>query len=54
VKKFGTKALIALKQLEDNENLHQFPQLIESSHSKVAQTEQTILIDDKEVIVTSE
>ena len=54
VKKFGTKALFGLKQLEDNGNLHHFAQLVEKQGSKVAQTEQTILIDDKEVIVTSE
>ena len=54
VKKFGTKALFELKQLEDNGNLHHFAQLVEKQGSKVAQTEQTILIDDKEVIVTSE
>jgi len=54
VNKFGTKALFGLKQLEDNGNLHHFPQLIESSHSKVSQAEDTILINDKEIIVTTE
>lgn len=54
VKKFGTKVLFALKQLETNGNLHQYPQLIESSHAKVSQTEETILIDNQEVIVTTE
>jgi methionyl aminopeptidase len=57
VKKFGTKVLFALKQLETNGNLHQYPQLIESSHNKVAQTENTILFDDKnpkDLIVTTE
>jgi methionyl aminopeptidase len=53
VKKFGTKALLALKQLEDNENVNQYPQLVEISKGKVAQSEDTILIDD-EVIVTTE
>ena len=53
VKKFGAKTLFALKQLEENENLHQFPQLVESSNSKVAQTEHTILIDEGKVIVTT-
>ncbi|MCL5018329.1 MAG: type II methionyl aminopeptidase [Candidatus Pacearchaeota archaeon] len=53
VKKFGTKSLFALKQLEDNGNLHQYPQLVEVSHSKVSQAENTILVDDR-VIVTSE
>ena len=53
IKKFGTKTLIALSQLEKNGNLHQFPQLIESSHSKVAQAEHTVLIENDGVIVTT-
>ncbi|MCK9595722.1 type II methionyl aminopeptidase [Candidatus Pacearchaeota archaeon] len=53
VKKFGVKSLFALKQLEENEIIHHYPQLIESSKAKVSQAENTILIDD-EVIVTSE
>lgn len=53
VKKFGIKSLFALKQLEDNGNLHQYPQLIEVSHAKVSQAENTILVDDK-IIITSE
>jgi len=52
VRKFGSKALFALNQLEQNGNLHHFPQLIESSKGIVAQSEHTILID-KEVIVTT-
>lgn len=52
VKKFGTKALFALKQLEENENLHHFEQLTEIAGAKVSQAEDTILIDDK-VIVAS-
>ncbi len=53
VKKFGTKSLFALKQLEDNGNLHQYPQLVEASHAKVSQAENTILVDGG-VIVTTE
>jgi methionyl aminopeptidase len=53
VKKFGTKALLALKQMEENDNLSQYPQLVEISKGKVAQSEDTILIDD-EFIVTSD
>ncbi len=53
VKQFGAKSLFSLKQLEDNGNLHQYPQLIEVSHSKISQAENSILIDD-EVIVTTE
>jgi methionyl aminopeptidase len=56
IKKFGTKALIALKQLEQNGNLHQYAQLVESGKGIVAQTENTILIEDdgKKIITTSE
>ena len=53
VKEFGIKSLFALRQLEDNGNLHQYPQLVEVSKAKVSQAENTILIDDK-VIVTTE
>jgi methionyl aminopeptidase len=54
VKKFGTSSLFALRQLEENGNLHQYPQLVEASHNKVSQTENTILVDSKEVKVTTE
>jgi len=54
VKKFGTRALFGLKQLEDNGNLHQFSQLVEITGSKVSQAEQTILISEDRCIVTSE
>jgi methionyl aminopeptidase len=54
VKKLGTRALFGLKQLEDNGNLHQFAQLVEVAGSKVSQAEQTILISENEVIVTTE
>lgn len=53
IKKFGAKALFGLKQLEENGNLHQFPQLVESSHSKVSQAEHTVLVEDREIIVTT-
>ncbi len=53
VKKFGAKSLFGLRQLEENGNLHHFPQLVESGKGKVSQAEHTILIDEKKV-VTSE
>jgi len=52
VKKFSTKALFGLKQLEENNNLHQFPQLIETSGKPVSQAEHTVLIGDEKVITT--
>lgn len=53
VKKFGPKALLGLRELERNGNLHNYPQLVEKSGSIVAQAENTFLVDDK-VIVTTE
>ena len=53
VKKFGTKALFGLKQLEQNNNIYQFPQLIESGNGIVAQAEHTILIGKDKKIVTT-
>ena len=53
VKKFGLKSLFSLKQLENNGNLHSYPQLIEVSGKKVSQREQDFLVTDKEVIMTT-
>ncbi|MBU0959429.1 MAG: type II methionyl aminopeptidase [Nanoarchaeota archaeon] len=53
VKKFGTKALFGLKQLEDNGNLHHFPQLVETQDAIVSQAENTFLVEDG-VMVTTE
>ena len=53
VKKFGAKALFGLNQLEENKNLHNFSQLVESSNSKVSQAEHTVLISEGEAIVTT-
>jgi methionyl aminopeptidase len=58
VKKFGVKSLFYLKQLEKNGNLYNYPELIEESHQKVSQSENTILIYEKEnkrdVFITTE
>lgn len=53
VKKFGAKSLFALKELEDNGNLHQFAQLVEAPHSKVSQAENTFLVEKEKVTVTT-
>jgi len=53
VKKFGVKALFGLRQLEENGNLHHFPQLIETGKGKVAQTENTMIVDEEGVLVTT-
>jgi len=53
IKKFGTKALFGLRQLEENGNLHQFDQLVEIPGSKVSQTEHTILVEKDSVTVVT-
>ena len=52
VKKFGTSSLFALRQLEENGNFHHYAHLVEVSHSKVSQAENTVLIDDKITVTT--
>jgi methionyl aminopeptidase len=54
IKKFGIKANFGLRQLEQNNNLHQYPQLIESSGKKVAQSENTILIQKNKKTITTD
>src|SRR3989344_761017 len=54
IKKFGTRALISLKNLETAGVVHQFDQLIEKSKSPVAQTEATIIISEGKVEVVTD
>ncbi|MBS3071259.1 type II methionyl aminopeptidase [Candidatus Pacearchaeota archaeon] len=54
VRKIGTKALIGLKQLEENGNLYHHPVLVETSKGIVAQAEHTILIEKDKTTVTTE
>ncbi|HIJ13583.1 TPA: type II methionyl aminopeptidase [Candidatus Woesearchaeota archaeon] len=53
-KKFGSRALIALKRIEESGLLHNYPQLIESSGKPVAQAEHTIAITSKDVIILTD
>ena len=53
VKKFGTKALLALRQLENQGILHHFAQLVESSGGIVSQAENTFLLDEEKTIITT-
>jgi methionyl aminopeptidase len=55
-KKFGSRGLLALKQLEQAGVLYQYPQLVEVSGGKVAQAEHTVLLlkDGKKYITTKE
>jgi len=54
VKKFGTRAIIAMQRLEEASLVHQYPQLIEKGKGKVAQAEHTIILLEDQVIVTTE
>lgn len=53
VKKFGSRALIALKRLEEANILHHYPQLVETDRKPVAQAEHTVILTDKEKIITT-
>jgi methionyl aminopeptidase len=53
VKEIGVKALIALKELERSGIIHQYPQLIEKSLKKVAQSENTFLVKKDSVKITT-
>lgn len=52
IEKFGPTARISLRQLEQNGNLHNFPQLVEVSKGIVAQAENTFLVEDKVTVTT--
>jgi len=54
VKKFGLRALISLKTLEQNKSLHHFMQLIEKSKMPVSQAEHTILVEKDKITVLTE
>ncbi len=55
-KKFSSRGLLALRQLEQAGILYQYPQLVEASGGKVAQAEHTVLLteDGKKYITTRE
>ncbi len=52
-KKFGSRGLLALRQIETAGIIYQYPQLIEKGAGIVAQAEHTVLIQDNKVIVTT-
>lgn len=55
VKKFGKVSLLAIKEMEKEGILYQYPQLVESERKKVAQAEETILLEKSgEVIITTD
>ena len=54
--KFGSRGMLALRQLEQAGVLYQYPQLVEVSGGKVAQAEHTVLLleDGKKYITTKD
>lgn len=54
VKKFGTRALLSLRMLEQEGILHQFAQLVERTKMPVSQCENTILVEKDKVIVLTD
>lgn len=54
VKKFGLRAKIALKFLEQMQILHRFPELVEKSKQPVSQAEHTLHIGKKVTVLTKE
>ncbi len=53
VKHLGAKAMIGMKQLEENGNIYSYPSLVESSRKNVAQSEHTMIVEGNNVIVTT-
>ncbi|MBU1052123.1 MAG: type II methionyl aminopeptidase [Nanoarchaeota archaeon] len=53
VKKLSTRALIALKRLEEANIIHQYLQLVEINRKPVAQAEHTLVLTKNEKIVTT-
>jgi len=52
-KKFGTRVLITLRQMEQAGILHHYAQLVEQGNGKVAQAEHTVIITKDEKIITT-
>ncbi len=51
VKRFGSRAVLALKRIEEAGLAHQYQQLIERGAGKVAQAENTIIISEKDTAI---
>lgn len=52
-KKFGSRGLLALRQIESSGILHHYAQLIEKGNGKVAQAEHTIISTKDKMIITT-
>lgn len=52
-KKFNSRGLLALRQIEQANILHNYPLLIEKSGAKVAQAEHTIILTKSEKFITT-
>lgn len=52
-KKFGNISKLALRELEQNQIIHSFPQLIENSNKPVSQAEHTFIKISNKIIITT-
>jgi methionyl aminopeptidase len=50
---FGSKGILALRQIEQAGLLHHYPQLVEMNRGIVAQAEHTIILKGNEKIITT-
>jgi len=53
-KKFGSRGLLALRRIEESKLIHHYHQLVEISGKKVAQAEHTVILTEKEKIITTQ
>ena len=52
--KFGKMSRLALRELEQNNSIHQYPQLIEKSKKPVSQAENTIIKNSDTIVTTDQ
>ena len=52
-KKFGARGLLALKRIEEAGILHNYPQLVEAGNGRVAQAEDTVLLEKNKKTITT-
>jgi len=52
IKKFGLKARFALKELKNLECIKEYPPLVEKSNGLVSQTEHSLIVKDKPIVLT--
>ncbi len=53
VKKFGARAILALRRIEEAGLVHRYPELVETGGKKVSQAEHTIIIEKSRSMITT-